>query len=286
MAQTPEIASFWTGSPLSFFEILCIRSFLDAGYRFHLYTLGDVGRLPDGVIHHDATEIFDGELGHSEDVRFNAAVYSDVFRALLMRKTDFLWVDLDVYCARPLDRTGPHMFGVIRRKNSVNNCVLRLPKTSPALQLMLNFYFADVPIPVWWRPERLNRLFAEIEAGRVPSLSSLPWTTTGPGVLGWALRLTGEIGKGQHWHTYYQYEKALDQEFLTQGTPVEDYEFPAVRFVHLYGSTKIHLRDMFGGMPPEGSYIDVICKRHGIDPAAAPIASFSAAAQPQPAEVG
>lgn len=283
MGKLPiAVASFWTGSDLSFFERLCILSFQEAGYEYHLFTLGKVGNIPDGVIVKDANTIFDGALGNSEDARFNAGVYSDVFRANLLRKTDLLWVDLDVYCFAPITEDLPYIFGVHRRRKKSNNCVLRLPKDSPALQLMLNFYEAKSPIPVWWREPKLNGLLRDMAKGYRPSLTTLPWTTTGPGVLSWALGRTGEIAQGQHWHRYYRFDQALDYEFLTPGTALDAYEPVGTNFVHLFGSTKVHMRDDFGGIPPEGSYIDTLCKRHGINPTAHPIPNTPGSLQPVP----
>ncbi len=286
MSQPIEVASFWTGSSLSFFELVCIKSFVDQGYNFHLYTLGPVGNVPDYVQVHDANDIFSGSLPNSEDVRFNAGVYSDVFRAYLMRKTEYLWADLDVYCARPLDSAPSHIFGVVYRRRAANNCVLRLPANSPALQLIINFYNSEVPIPFWWPERRLKPLLTDYEAGVQPALGTLPWTTTGPGVLGWALRTTGELALGQSWKTYFQYQSALNFEFLQTSVPIENYEPGHVRFVHLYGATKIHIRDVFDGVPPPGSYKEAICARHGVDPATHPIPAFNATPQPVAARAG
>ena len=280
MTKHPEVASFWTGSSLSFFELVCIQSFVDHGIKFHLYTSGPIENIPDSVELHDASDIYEGSLTKSEDVRFNAGVYSDIFRAHLMKKTDYLWVDLDVYCLRPLDAPTDHIFGVVYRRKSANNCVLRLPKNSPALQLMMDFYTAEVPIPHWWPDRRLKPLLEDYKAGVRPTLGTLPWTTTGPGVLSWALRTTGELALGQSWKTYFQFQSALNFEYLQTDTPIESYETDVARFVHLYGSTKIHIRDSFDGVPPPGSYVEAICDRHGVDPAAHPIPSFNAMGQP------
>lgn len=279
MEQPYSVASFWAGSSLSFFEQVCIQSFLDAGYDYYLYTFGDVGNVPQGVTILDARSIFDGRLENGEDVRKYAAVYSDVFRLHLMLKTDYLWVDTDVYCLKPTHWNKPYMFGFNRKSKKSNNCVLRLPKTSPSLLLMLDFMNASTPIPHWWRQARLEPFCEKIRAGHRPTLYNLPWATTGPGLLSWALQQTGEIHRGQTWVAYYQYNSALNYEFLNPDLDASSYEGDHVFFIHLFGSTKIHIRDEFGGLPPEGSYIDVICRRHNIDPLEAPIPHFKAAVQ-------
>ena len=50
------VASFWSGSDLSYFEHLCMKSFVDNGYKFHLFTKGPVDNIPDYVEHHDAAK--------------------------------------------------------------------------------------------------------------------------------------------------------------------------------------------------------------------------------------
>ena len=40
------------------FEHLCMKSFVDNGYKFHLFTKGPVDNIPDYVEHHDAGEIY------------------------------------------------------------------------------------------------------------------------------------------------------------------------------------------------------------------------------------
>lgn len=280
MSKIVSVASFWAGSPLSFFERVCIQSFLDHGYKFYLYTLGNVENIPSGVVVRDASEVFSANLGKSEDVRFNMGVYSDVFRIHMMKKTDHMWVDLDVYCARKIDFEASHYFGVVFSRSSTNNCVLKLPKDSMALQLILNFFQAEVPIPFWWQPSKLSKLMESYKQGVRPTLYSLPWTTTGPNVLTWALRTTGEIKMGQHWHTYYQHVQASNYEFLQTGAPMSEYEGQRVRFVHLYGSTKLQIRDTFNGVPPKGSYVAEICTRHGVNPLEHPIPSYTASVHP------
>ncbi|MCV2878788.1 hypothetical protein OE699_07970 [Sedimentimonas flavescens] len=277
-----RVASFWHGGPLSFFEIACIKSFIDAGVDYTLFVRESVENIPSGIEIIESKEIYDGDIETLGDERFNAGVYSDIFRAHLLKKTDYVWVDTDVVCINPSILENEYCFGANRRKKTINNCVLRLPKYSPALQLAINFYEAPVPIPHWWRKEKLKPLLNRYRAGDIPTLTSLPWTTTGPGILSWALRTTGEISRGQHWHRFYKYESALNHEFLQSDKPVEFYEDATTNMVHLYGSTKIHVRDHFGGIPPKSSYLALVCNRHGVDPRDFPIPAANTSDRPKP----
>ena len=256
-----QVASFWFGSPLSYVERVCIQSFLDHGYTFNLYVLDLQMEVPEGVILHDARTIYsDAEFQKEPTSRRRAAVYSDVFRIYLLQKTDHVWVDLDIYCVNPLDFSSDYLFGVVRRKSAVNNCVLRLPRDSLALKLILTFLASEAPLPHWLGPDKIKSLVTKYQTDGQLSLYDLPWTTTGPSVTRWALNMTGEIGRGQHWHTYWPARGFLDPE-----RPIDSYEQPWVRFHHFQGETRTDLRHQCGGIPPRGSYIDMICQRHQID---------------------
>ena len=118
-----EVASFWSGTQLSYFEHLCIKSFVDNGYKFHLFTKADVGNIPDYVEHHDADEIYSQDEITNSDAHYSNAVYSDIWRIHLMQKTDFMWVDLDFYCLRRIDYQKDCYFGRNFKKGMMSNCV-------------------------------------------------------------------------------------------------------------------------------------------------------------------
>lgn len=270
-----EVASFWTGSDLSYMEHLCMKSYVDNGYTFHLFTKGPVRNIPDYVEHHNADEIYTRPDVDNDDVRVAGAVYADIWRIHLMQKTDFCWVDMDMVCVRPVEYKKDHYFGVNFGTRSTNNCVLRLPRSSPALMLVQDFYESKTPIPHWLDRETLDQLFESMRNGFVPTLEKLPWMTVGPSVLNWALRVTNEIDLGQHFSRYWQINATANNEFLDPNFEFE-FEGPNVRMVHMFGKTKLNLRDQFEGIPPSGSYVDRLCKRHGIDLLTAPIPEYKA----------
>ena len=51
------IQSLWIGPRLSNMEHLCIKSFIDFGHEFHLYTYDKVDNIPEGVIVKDGISI-------------------------------------------------------------------------------------------------------------------------------------------------------------------------------------------------------------------------------------
>jgi len=49
--------SLWIGNELSNMEKLSIKSFIDSGHVYHLYTYGEVKGIPDGTIVKDGNDI-------------------------------------------------------------------------------------------------------------------------------------------------------------------------------------------------------------------------------------
>ncbi len=55
----PEIKTLWIGGDLSRLERVCLASFIAHGHKVTLYTYGDVGNIPKGVVLEDANKIID-----------------------------------------------------------------------------------------------------------------------------------------------------------------------------------------------------------------------------------
>ena len=51
------IQGLWIGKSLSKMEQLSIKSFLDNGHEYHLYTYSDVKNIPKGTVIKDGNEI-------------------------------------------------------------------------------------------------------------------------------------------------------------------------------------------------------------------------------------
>ncbi|MBZ7997453.1 hypothetical protein AVCANL279_09050, partial [Campylobacter canadensis] len=106
-----EISSFWYTPKgykgVGLMEILTIKSWLDNGYKFYLYTynLDDkiflkLQELFSNFILKDANEIVPFSEYFSDDRGAGVASFSDYFRYILLYKKDALWVDLDMVCLK------------------------------------------------------------------------------------------------------------------------------------------------------------------------------------------
>lgn len=267
----PTIASFWYGSDLSWLEALCIRSYLDNGHRFVLYTAHPVAGVPDGVDLRPATDIlWPAPFDISDNDRRRVAVFSDIFRLRMCKETDFIWVDLDAYCVRPFRFETAHVFGRAQ-SGQFPSGVLRLPADSAALGLLLDFVTGPNPIQPW-RGARLHRLQrAAIARGEHWGIDALPWGCSGPKALGYFLQQTGEDGFAQPAEVFYPLAPDALWQLHDPRVQPKDIERDGVCSVHVYGHQKKWLATAMSGLPVTGSYLDHLCRRHDVEPQMNPI---------------
>ena len=121
----PIVQSLWIGNELSIVEQLCIKSFLQNGHEFHLYTYGSVANIPEGTQVKDAGEIIPNE----EIFMYSTgtyAVFSDWFRWTLLFEKGHFWVDTDEICLKPFVFDTDLIFG-FEKMDSVAIGVLGFP---------------------------------------------------------------------------------------------------------------------------------------------------------------
>ncbi|MFD0894010.1 hypothetical protein KBB96_03290 [Luteolibacter ambystomatis] len=96
----PVISSLWIGDELPALGELTIRSFMDHGHAFDLYTYGPVKGVPEGASVLDGSSI----IPRSSLFRHNTgsfAPFADWFRYELLYRKGGVWTDLDVACLKP-----------------------------------------------------------------------------------------------------------------------------------------------------------------------------------------
>ena len=270
MATLPKIASFWFGSDLTWLEQLCIQSYLDRGHEFVLYAKQPLQNVPDGVEMRDASEIlWPPPFDISNGDRHRIAVFSDIFRLCMIQKTGFIYVDLDAYCVQAFDFSSPYVFAV-SEMGLYPNGVIGLPKDSLALGEMIKFLRAPNPIQPWKDERFINNKIRRIAKGERWGIEDLAWGNSGPQTFGHFLKQSGEVIHAMPTETLYPL--APKQLSILHSVGVEDQiERKGVYSLHIYGHQKKHIATRLGGLPIKGSYLDRLCKRHNIDPKAAPV---------------
>lgn len=284
------VASFWTGSPLSFFEQVCLKSFADLGHRTILYSYDSDLAVPEGVELMDAGTIMPQTRLTQHGIGF--APFADMFRVNMIHQTGAIWIDCDVAAVRPMP-DAPYVFAPSQRW--IGNAVMRLPKDSAALGLLVDLLNAEELAfpPDWpWRhllPEAVRQRTPEGEPFRLrdDERPLLPYMSLGPVALTYALRKTGELKFAMPGEAFYPFHPInLRRNYYRPRLARLDLPKAAVAVHHIGGKPfRVGFADKGGYQPPhERSFIAKLCRRHGIDPAAAPprIAARPAAAPAEP----
>lgn len=133
--------SLWIGDVLSDLELLTIRSFINHGHTFRLWSYGEIKTdLPEGVLLGDANEIIPQEqvfsyknanvYGHGKG---SYAGFSDIFRYKLLYERGGWWTDMDVTCLKPIFSDKPYYFRPHHTLEVVGN-VMKCPEKSPLMK--------------------------------------------------------------------------------------------------------------------------------------------------------
>lgn len=271
MANLPEIASLWIGGRLSWLEQLCLKSFADAGHHITLYSYGKIDNVPDGVETAEASDIFPGEPMLKHARTGSPAIHADMWRLQLLKKTDKIWVDADIYCYRPFDFASGFVFGW-EKKDLVCNAVLGLPRDCDTLNQLLAFFEDEYAIGPWLDDWQRAELEAEKKAGKPVHMTEQNWGFTGPASVTHFLKETGEIDHAQPQEAFYPISyKNRNHLIISRFKPEE--EMTEKTFgVHFWARRmKPRLEEKEHNAPRRGSFMDKLLVKHGIDPKAAPI---------------
>lgn len=116
----------WISPTLTNLEKLSIKSFIDNGHEYHLYTYVDVQGIPTGAVIKDANEILPiSKIFHCKDGRLSP--FTDWFRYEMIYQNGGYWVDLDYVCLKPFDLK-QEMVYCYDDGGAIWNAVLKFPK--------------------------------------------------------------------------------------------------------------------------------------------------------------
>jgi hypothetical protein len=125
----PIIQGLWIGSRLSRFEYNSIKSYLVAGYEYHLYTYDKVDNIPENVIIKDGNEILDKkEIFYYEG---SIAPFSDLFRYKLLYERGGVWTDCDIICMKQIPEDNNHEYIFVAERTILKGAFASCLKTPP-----------------------------------------------------------------------------------------------------------------------------------------------------------
>ena len=151
-----DLCTFWYGSSLRFVDRVCLASMVKAGHRVKLFSYAPIDNPPSGVELHDAADILSIEVFRRLDPEFphikrNITVvqFSDLFRIMLMKHRQGVWMDTDVYLVKPfsIDPARPFLARENRRRVGVS--VLYLPSDNPVIADFERYIEGSEVLPEW-----------------------------------------------------------------------------------------------------------------------------------------
>jgi Glycosyltransferase sugar-binding region containing DXD motif len=128
--------SFWHGE-LSPYEILAMKSFVDHGHQYILYSYQGVS-VPDGVVVRDAREILPENRVFYYTAgpgRGSIAGFTNLFRYTLLLHHGGWWIDADVICLKD-QIFEPDVFLGEEETEAVGSAILRFPSRHPFMRAM------------------------------------------------------------------------------------------------------------------------------------------------------
>ncbi|SFK07079.1 hypothetical protein [Celeribacter marinus] len=283
MTERPEIASLWIGGRLSWLEQLCLKSFADMGHHITLYSYEPIPNVPTGVHVGNAEDIYPSTpmLRHARTG--SPAIHADMWRLNLLKKTDKIWVDADMYCYRPFDDPSGFVFGWEKR-GLVCNAVLGLPRDSATLAALIGFFKDEYAIAPWLKPWQQRELEAERDAGRPVHMTAQNWGFTGPASVTYFLQQTGEIKYARSEAAFYPVSYPDRNHMIISRFDVEERFTDETRGVHFWARRmKPRLEEKENNRPRRGSFMDRLLDKHEIDPEAALILPKAVKSIEQPA---
>ena len=124
---------FWTGPPLSLYELLSLQSFIAAGARVSVYSTSKTLRVPEGVELLDARELWPGPVRRFfyPDGDPSPALHSDLVRYVMLHRFGGWYADLDMICLRGLPTSKVYLGW--QTDQSVNGAIMKFPPHSPVM---------------------------------------------------------------------------------------------------------------------------------------------------------
>ena len=256
-----RLNTLWVGDHLGYLEQLCLVSATAVGHPVTLYTYtpDNLKGVPDGIEIRDAREVMPKQklVTYADSGSF--ALGSNFFRYELLAKDLGYWIDADIYLLKPLNFKEQYVFGW-EHENTINNAVLFLPSDSDMARDLFEIPLSNQR-PPWFGPRRSLAYFWKRIMKGPPRVEEFPWGTFGPQMVDYLAKKHKVVNQAQKPSVFYPISWKNARSLYGPAHVIEELIAPETHTVHLYNSRLVGLNDR---PPPRGSYIDVICRQHGI----------------------
>jgi hypothetical protein len=233
---------FWHGSGLSPYELLCLKTFVNRGHRFELFTYDEGIAVPEWIVRRDAREILPAQhvLTYQNGIGAGSpALHANLFRYHLLHQLGGWWVDLDVLLLRT-DVPDEDEFYASDPRGLVFNGILKFPKESPLLA------------------EAISRCEAVGETAEV-------WGQTGPQLITELIGAFGRTNRVRAPAAAYPLDHT-DMEMVFDPARCDEVEerVNGAWFVHLYNELRRRAGFPREAGPPPGSYLDRLFEQNDV----------------------
>ncbi|MDO8980243.1 MAG: glycosyltransferase [Afipia sp.] len=248
MKPRQEVRTFWTGPNPSYYEELSLRSAVASGARVLLYTYNKNLTVPEGVELVDAREVLSGPLYqfHHKDGDLSLALHSDLFRYLAIQKFGGWYMDLDIVVMTS-ELPDDKIYLAYQEDGVANAAVMKFPAQSPIMTAAID------------------------EAMRLLPAAGTVAPGADHGIVGPKLitRLSSEYAIDHLVRPKASAYEIHPNEVLMFFDPGQCEavlgRLVSSDFVHLWNDLWRALRIPKNLGPPEGSFLDAMFRRYGVD---------------------
>lgn len=233
MTEMPvSCSALWVGKELGKLHAACLRSFGAVGIPITLYVYERPIDVPSNVELADAAAIIPREKIFRHKKTGSFSHFADVFRCILLKTVSTLYVDVDVYCLRPIPESD-YIFGW-EDGNCINNAVLKYPPDSELAERLFRSVTNNLFLPPWQRRrETLKAIYRHFLDGG-PTASHLDWGVLGPSALTYYVKLLGLTEYAVSSEAFYPVHWTNVEQFLAPNTTVRQIVSPRTLAIHLY----------------------------------------------------
>lgn len=268
----PLVEGMWIGDHIPRLAQLCMRSYLDHGFRFRLWAYRQFRGIPEGVEVEDAGSI----LSPDKVYRHSSGSYSpfaDWFRYQLLSIHGGLWTDMDVACLTSF-AVGEEPWFASEGNGLASLGLVRFSAGHP-LNRWLAQLSEDPCSPVPWdqredfeRKARLREEFRTVRELRI----NVPWGVTGPREFTKAVNYFDLQRFAAPSNSVYPVPWGVWRHSFDGTYSLEQARFSSSLGVHLWGEMLRREPDAMHNLSPESVFASLL-ERH-------PLPSVSASPKP------
>jgi len=258
-----DICSFWYGDRLRIVDRLCLASMVMTGQRVKLFVYDHVDNVPDGVELHDAEPILPKSVLYQLDPDYpsfkpwlSVVQFSDLFRIMLMKHRQGVWLDTDVYLVKPFAPDPQQVWLARENYARVGVSALYLPADNPIIAAFEHYMHGTNPVPDWLGFKRRVVQPSMLRIKRLPVRPNrLGITVFGNDGISRLAKRFGFFDKAHAKQTFYYWTAHKAERIFDPAYGLEPLDQPEFMGFH------IHKKALTEKPPRPGSFYDWACRR-------------------------